>query len=428
MITDELQYQVTNTQLEKLKTALSSFDDNINIAPLDIMRKAELEALESEIEILTLQVHEYQTLRSGTVDILNATTFEKLPKTLIRARIARGITPSQLADKLGLSELSIKRFEDEFYASANLDLLNKISHALDLNIREIIEFGISSIEPLESDTKVFAWDEFPVREMYQRGWFNDFFSGTITEAVNNAEELVQEFVSRSLTEPVRTAARQRVRAGGNINRYALTAWQCQAISLAKKIDLINNYNPENITENWLSQLVHLSREHDGPKRAMGFLKNAGVRLIIVPHLSQTHLDGAAFLLEDGSPIIAMTLRHDRLDNFWFVLLHELVHIIKHLHTGKLECIFDDLDSEANDIEQETDELAGEILVPAEKWDFTTARYVRSESAIKDFADELGVSPTIIAGKIRRETNNYIILNNIVGLREVRKLFPDIVYS
>ena len=54
----------------------------------------------------------------------------------------------------------------------------------------------------------------------------------------------------------------------------------------------------------------------------------------------------------------MTLRYDRLDNFWFVLFHELVHIIKHLHKGDIESIFDDLDAKADDIEQEADEQAG----------------------------------------------------------------------
>jgi len=129
------------------------------------------------------------------------------------------------------------------------------------------------------------------------------------------------------------------------------------------------------------------------------------------------------LLSDGSPVIGMTLRYDRIDNFWFVLFHELVHVMKHLQKGHVESIFDDLEAEAKDIEQEANTQAGEILVPDSKWNTALARYVRSEDSIKDFANEMGVSPAIVAGKIRREADNYTILKDMVGQSEVRKLFP-----
>ena len=86
--------------------------------------------------------------------------------------------------------------------------------------------------------------------------------------------------------------------------------------------------------------------------------------------------------------------------------------------------FDNLDAEAINIEQEADNMAGEILVPEALWETALPRYVRSEDSIKDFAKELGISPAIVAGKIRREAKNYTILTNMVGRGEVRKLFPD----
>ncbi|MCK4787189.1 MAG: ImmA/IrrE family metallo-endopeptidase, partial [Desulfobacteraceae bacterium] len=176
------------------------------------------------------------------------------------------------------------------------------------------------------------------------------------------------------------------------------------------------------------ELAHISIDKDGPQKAVDYLKGSGIRLVIESHLPQTHLDGAAFLLSDGSPIIGMTLRYDRLDNFWFVLFHELVHIMKHLHKGDIESIFDDLDVEAGDIEQDADEQAGEILVPEEKWNTALARYIRSEDSIKDFAQELHIHPAIVAGKIRKEANDYIILKDMVGQGKVRKLFPDVYFS
>ena len=71
---------------------------------------------------------------------------------------------------------------------------------------------------------------------------------------------------------------------------------------------------------------------------MEYLAHSGIPLVVEPHLPQTYLDGAAFLLPAGRPVIGLTLRYDRLDNFWFVLFHELAHVVKHLRKDRLEAI------------------------------------------------------------------------------------------
>src|SRR3546814_7105056 len=73
------------------------------------------------------------------------------------------------------------------------------------------------------------------------------------------------------------------------------------------------------------------------------LNSAGVRVVVERHLPKTYLDGAAMLLDGKDAIIALTLRHDRLDNFWFVLFHELGHIVRHRnrseeHTSELQSL------------------------------------------------------------------------------------------
>jgi HTH-type transcriptional regulator/antitoxin HigA len=158
------------------------------------------------------------------------------------------------------------------------------------------------------------------------------------------------------------------------------------------------------------------------------LQEIGIVLIIEPYLTNTYLDGAA-LLNGDFPVIGMTLRYDRLDNFWFVLLHELFHIIKHIRKGKLETIFDDIDAEGKDnIEREADSLAEEALIPSEKWLTALPRYVQSEQSIKDFAADLGIDSSIVAGRIRYEAKNYRILNELVGQGKVRKWFPEVNFG
>lgn len=430
MITNERQYRITGAQLEKLKEAIDTF--NIKAVAKrtksKILAKAELEALESEYVILSSQLHEYETLKSGAIEILKAYSLEELPSILIRARIVKGLSQRQLADTIGLREQQIQRYEAEEYASANLRRLAKVANALGLSISEIAEFKSTSQQPLDVDKDDdLAWDQFPVKEMYRRNWFKET-PGSLDAAIANAEELVKEFVKGSINNPVHAFARQRVRAGGNVNPYALLAWQCRIITLAKKQDLKNKYSRRIITKEWLNKLANLSCVENWEKKVIDYLRDYGIRLVIESHLPNTYLDGAAILLSDGSPVIGMTLRYDRLDNFWFVLFHELVHIIKHLHKGDIESIFDDLDVEAEDIEREADELAGEILVPEDKWEIALVRYLRNKNSIIDFAQELHIHPAIVAGKIRREANNYIILKDMVGQGEIRKLFPDVYFS
>jgi len=432
MITNERQYRITSAQLEKFRKAIDDFDIKavIKQTKSKVLAKAELDALRSEYENLSMQLHEYETLKSGTVEILKASSLKELPTILIRARIAKRLSQRQLADAICLKEQQIQRYEAEEYASANLPRLVEVAKALGLNISEVAEFRTISPGPLvDTEKGDLAWDQFPVKEMYRRNWFEGF-SGSLEDAVANAEELVRDFVENSLDNPIQSAARQRVRSGGIVDWYALLAWQCRIIGLAKKNEkeVASKYKKKAITNEWLNKLVHISIAKDGPQKAIDYLHGSGVRLVVEPHLPQTHLDGAAFLLSDDSPVIGMTLRYDRLDNFWFVLLHELIHVMKHLHKGNIESIFDDLDVEAGDIEHEADELAGEILVPEDKWNTALARYLRSEDSIKDFAKELGIHPAIVAGKIRREAKNYIILTNMVGQSEVRKHFPNVCFS
>lgn len=432
MITNERQYRITSAQLEKFRKVIDDFDIKsvIKQTKSKVLAKAELDALRSEYENLSMQLHEYETLKSGTIEILKASNLEELPSILIRARIAKGLSQRQLADVIGLKEQQIQRYEAEEYASANLPRLAEVAKALGLNISEVAEFRTVSPGPLvDTEKGDLAWDRFPVKEMYRRNWFEGF-TGSLEEAIANAEELVRDFVENSLDNPIQSAARQRVRSGGIVDWYALLAWQCRIIGLAKKNEkeVASKYKQKAITNEWLNKLAHISIEKDGPQKAVDYLHGSGIRLVIEPHLPQTHLDGAAFLLSDGSPIIGMTLRYDRLDNFWFVLLHELIHVMKHLHKGDIESIFDNLDEEANDIEKEADECAGEALIPESKWETALARYVQSKESITIFADELNINPAIVVGKIRREANNYIILKDMVGQGEVRKLFPSVDFS
>lgn len=423
MITNDRQYRITRAQLERFTHTLESFDVNLVAEKTKSLKlaKAELDAINSESESLASQVQEYELLRSGSVEVLKANSLEELPNILIKARIAKGLTQRKLAELLNLKEQQIQKYEAEEYATAKLNRLAAVAKALNLNISEVAEFKSVATK---DDALGLDWGKFPIREMYLRNWLD--FSGSLSMALANSRELAKEYVLTSFGRRGYAATRQRVPSKGESNEYALIAWQCRLIKLAEKIQL-GSFNRSVISEEWLSKLVKLSTKPNGPVLAVEHLAKAGIRLVIVPHLANTYLDGAAVMLKDG-PVVGLTLRYDRADSFWFVLLHELIHIKDHLAKDRTEIIFDDLDDISNDFEVKTDVAAAEALLPQNIWDVSLPRYIRTKEAIQMFSTEYGISIAIIAGRIRREAKDYTIFTDMVGQGEIRKLFPQVDFS
>jgi len=111
-----------------------------------------------------------------------------------------------------------------------------------------------------------------------------------------------------------------------------------------------------------------------------------------------------------------------------VLFHELMHVIKHLRKGKLENIFDDLEAAADDLEREADSEALAALIPEDDWETALARYVRTEESVRSFAETHRVHPAIVAGRIRNEADNYVILTDLIGSGQVRARFPEVEFA
>ena len=429
MITNDRQYRITKAQLRKLKEAAEAFDagEAKERTQPAVIAKAELAALRSEVDNLSEQIREYESLKSGAVSTLNASSLDELPMVLIRARIARQLTQRELADALGLKEQQVQRYEAECYSSASFRRLTEVAKALELDISEFAELAAPITKAPDEKQDEMPWDRFPVKEMYRRHWFTDF-TGSLSAAMTCGDELVRDFVQRAMPRRRPALLRQRARSGGDMDTYGLLAWQCRILMLSRTEEGIGGFDRKRLTEEWFCELVQKSRHDDGPKQAKDYLASSGIPLVFEPHLARTYLDGAVFLLPNRSPVIGMTLRYDRLDNFWFVLFHELAHVVKHLRRGKLEDIFDDLDAEGDDLERKADAFAGSMLMPDDKWETALARYVRSKESVEEFAAELSISPAIVAGRIRKEADNYVVLTELVGQGEVRKHFSEVRFG
>ena len=264
---------------------------------------------------------------------------------------------------------------------------------------------------------------YPFRQMLQRKWFPDF-SGSLNDAVNKSAELLHDlFQQAGINNITKAFTKKSIRLGSAINEYALNAWYARVIVKARNQTLDTIFDKRIVTEHWLQDLAKLSVKIDGPLQAIEYLKKSGIRVVIEQHLEGTHLDGAALLLDEIYPVIALTLRHDRLDNFWFVLFHEIAHVYLHLGVN-YTMIFDDLDVITDGIEYEADQYALNAMISNTVWKKSLSRFSPSNTTITNQAKTLQIHPALIAGRIRRETGKYHQFNDLIGLGEVRKFFGN----
>ena len=264
------------------------------------------------------------------------------------------------------------------------------------------------------------WRRFPLREMAKRGWIEK--RGNLRE---NAQELITWLMRKAgCAEPTAALYRKtdQNRANAKADPYALNAWCWQVLAQANERDLRAHYREDGDQAELLNQVARLSPAIDGPRQAVDFLAEQGIAVEIVPHLPRTHLDGATMKSVGGRPVIGLTLRYDRIDNFWWVLMHELAHVALHLSETN-DAFVDDLQLTAeSDVEKEADEFAYNCLIPGEIWYDSGILENPSPMAVMGLAQEAGVHPAVVAGRARHDLENYRLLSQFVGTGKVRPIF------
>ena len=301
------------------------------------------------------------------------------------------------------------------------EILNgRRSLSLNMIRKLVVGLGISAdILIREPETKLAIandvdWSSFPIVEMKKRGYFDGIFNGKLSELKEYGAEHLSKFVSSvkngfSLQPAMLRSSAHKRSNEKEIDEFALWAWQLRVLQKANAEKLISNYKKGTVDLEWMRKLAQLSEFDKGPLLAKEYLNKHGIHLIIEPHLKKTYLDGAVCFSDDGSPIVALTMRHDRLDNFWFSLSHELAHIALHLDSTE-EWYLDDLDVKGeSDVELEADALAQEALIPASAW-MQFNNYIPME--IEKLAKENCISPCIVAGRIRYESGNHRKFNSL----------------
>lgn len=341
---------------------------------------------------------------------------------LIIARIAHGLSQAGLAGKLGMKEQQIQRYEAERYRSISLQNFRRIAGILGVDIRASLRGNLDRWLTETSSPTQPALSEHQFRTVLAHAKKNQWFNNIDDEALQRKK--IVEFISENHSKFDSVGL---LRTGLNTidlqDDALLIAWRAR---VAERAELVCN-KLENVFDfldiSWLQKFVRLSSLENGPLEAIRMAADKGIVIIIEPQLPGLTLDGAAFLL-NGIPVIGVTIRHDRVDNFWFTLMHEFGHIFLHQHRGLVSGFFDEeLESTKNsELEKQADQFASSVLIPTERWRVSSARIARSPGPIEQFAKQVGIHPAIVFGRLRRERNDYRIFSNKVGSGEVRNQF------
>lgn len=264
--------------------------------------------------------------------------------------------------------------------------------------------------------------DMPVDLLVKRGWI---------ESADAVSQLLKRLVAPA-GSPAFLRHTLTFGANAKTNRTHVWLWLARVRELADARPYLHGrYRKEYLNADLLRYVAKLSWMDKGPRLAQEFLEERGIALVIEPHLPATHIDGAAMLGRNGAPIVALSLREDRLDNFWFTLLHELAHVWKHLDGVDRRAIADERIETSGDtekIEKEANDIASDALIPRAVWRRSEAFANPSSKSIQALAADLQVSPAVVAGRVRHERGNYALFSGLVGYRQVRVQFPEVRWA
>ena len=301
-----------------------------------------------------------------------------------------------------------------------IEMIRALSEGLGIPAKVLIQ------KPeLGADSDYENWDNRLVAEMGKRGYFGD-----ASLATNKKSDLLKNFfsaVGRPQVQFVGMLRKSHYRSSPLTDKRALSAWAIQVFKKALKTKVPGKYTHGTVNLRSMQELAQKSRAEKGPILAQEYLASIGIILVVEPHLPKTYLDGATILINKDNPVVGITLRYDRLDNFWFTLMHELAHVLLH-YNQDISLFYDEIEGvqgvDMNSREQEADKMAREALVPSSKWEVSPARLIPSPMAAQSLADELGVHVAIVAGVMRHEHRNYYYLGKIVNSYPVKRYFQQ----
>jgi HTH-type transcriptional regulator/antitoxin HigA len=254
---------------------------------------------------------------------------------------------------------------------------------------------------------------YPVREMIRRGWLVDSDASLL-------EQQLCEFFDVSDAESIPHMAHAARRTGYEDIPPPQLAWLFRVRQLAKR-QVVPTYSKTKLKAA-IPKLRKLLGDPDDVATVPRLLSECGVRLVVVESLPGGKIDGVCFWLAKKAPVIGLSLRFDRIDNFWFVLRHEIEHVLQR-HGIESPMLDSDIGiasaDSLSDEERVANAAASDFCVPDGAMSNWVARKQPffSEKDLVGFARVQNVHPGIVAGQLRSRINKYsIFARHLVKVR------------
>lgn len=321
----------------------------------------------------------------------------------------RGMSQREFAQRMDYSEKFISQL-----INGQVELTSNTAHRLEMVLGVPSTFWMSlearyrekllKVEDensLDEDKQIAR--KFPYAQMAKLGWVEPTRSATDKVfALRKFFEVVRlSLLGEDRLAPGIAYRRQKETAE---SEYALLAWAQKAKIDAREI------TTGKINVGKLEECIPKLREltsmdpADFQPLLVSMLAQCGIATVFLPHLEHTFLNGATFY--DGSKIVlALTLRGADADKFWFSLFHELAHVING-HIGRTA-------GTTEEEERTADAFARDALIPPESY-AQIAVGNKTHSSVMSFANEIGIAPGIVVGRLQKD--GYLPYSQLNGLK------------
>jgi HTH-type transcriptional regulator / antitoxin HigA len=311
-------------------------------------------------------------------------------------------TPEQavnmiISGKRGISPEMAKALGEAF--DVNPDLFANLQRAYDMARARDPDPSIGRRARMQS--------AYPVREMIKRGWLQD------TDAAMLEMQMVQFFEVSNINDIPHLQHAARKSSYYNETPSAQLAWLFRVRQIAKT--MVTGKYSEKAFREALSRLRALLVDPEETRHVPRILAECGVRFVIVEGLPNAKIDGACFWLDKNSPVIGLSFRFDRNDNFWFVLRHEIEHVLRRDGQSK-EIIDVDMDALPTDgtlpvEEAAANSAAADFCIPKAEIESFFARKAPffAERDVIGFARRINVHPGLVVGQIQKRTQRWDLL-------------------
>jgi HTH-type transcriptional regulator/antitoxin HigA len=238
----------------------------------------------------------------------------------------------------------------------------------------------------------------PIKDMQKRGWIPD--SKNLDEL---PDHLKRFFDTDSLDEPIVFPLVTRRTARLDDLTPSQRAWCFRARQIAKTL-IVQPFDRDRL-DAARGKLRKLAAYRNEASKLPEVMSEFGIRFVVIEPLPGAKIDGAAFWLDESSPVIAVSIRYDRHDYLWFTVMHELIHI---KHEDSLSIDYDLGQEERaptlvkEEIERRADEGAAACLIPADEIESFIRRVgpLYSQNRIVQFAHSVKMHPGIIVGQLQ----------------------------